>query len=276
VVGQRFAPRLVDAVADAGKRQYPIPLYVNAWLVQSPTQAPGAYPSGGPVSRVLDVWKAGAKNIDLFAPDIYLPAFKAICESYSRPWNPLFIPEADNGNVAAANAFYAFGRFRAIGYCVVAAEDLNSDHPLADSYSVLRQLVPLMAANSRSGRMVGILKSPKEASFTFERYRAQIEPLARDKLDRERKRPDLPDYGIIINTARDEFTIAGAGFSVAFTTNPPDQAIAGIASVDEGRFESGRWMAQRRLNGDETDGGKSVILPRGSSSIQRVTLYRHD
>jgi hypothetical protein len=41
--------RYVDAVAAAGKRQYAIPMYVNAWLVQSPTQAPGAYPSGGPV-----------------------------------------------------------------------------------------------------------------------------------------------------------------------------------------------------------------------------------
>ncbi len=49
----------IDAVAAAGKAEYPIPMYVNAWLTQYPGEPGGEHPSGGAVSRMLDVWLAG-------------------------------------------------------------------------------------------------------------------------------------------------------------------------------------------------------------------------
>ena len=46
----------VERVAAAGKAEYPLPLYVNAWLDQYPW-TPGTYPSGGPIAKVMDQWK---------------------------------------------------------------------------------------------------------------------------------------------------------------------------------------------------------------------------
>jgi len=60
--------RYIGGIAREGKTLYPLPMYVNAWLVQFDRQTPGQYPSGGPVSRMMDVWRAGAPAIDLFAP----------------------------------------------------------------------------------------------------------------------------------------------------------------------------------------------------------------
>ena len=51
------------------------------------------YPSGGPVSRMMEVWEYCAPQIDVFAPDIYVPDFPGICDAYVKRGNPLFIPE---------------------------------------------------------------------------------------------------------------------------------------------------------------------------------------
>ncbi|HKJ69298.1 MAG TPA: beta-galactosidase, partial [bacterium] len=97
----------IGGVTEAGKEAYPLPMYVNAWLVQNDNQIPGDYPSGGPVARMLDVWRAGAPAIDFFAPDIYLQDFKGVTTRYTRAGNPLMIPEARRGEEAARNAFWA-------------------------------------------------------------------------------------------------------------------------------------------------------------------------
>lgn len=84
----------IDEVARVGKEQYPLPMFVNAWLVQYPEQLPGGYPTGGPVSHVIDIYKAAAGHLDILTPDIYLPDFKRIVAEYHRPDNPLLIPES--------------------------------------------------------------------------------------------------------------------------------------------------------------------------------------
>jgi beta-galactosidase GanA len=65
--------RYVDAVTAAGKQAYPLPMYVNNWLINPGNERAGRWPSGGPTRNVLDIWKAAAPHIDLLAPDIYLP-----------------------------------------------------------------------------------------------------------------------------------------------------------------------------------------------------------
>ncbi|MBK7257736.1 MAG: beta-galactosidase, partial [Ignavibacteriae bacterium] len=66
--------RYTDAVAQAGKAEYPLPMYVNAALIR-PNYKPGQYPSAGPLPHLMDVWKAAAPQIDFLAPDIYFPNF---------------------------------------------------------------------------------------------------------------------------------------------------------------------------------------------------------
>jgi hypothetical protein len=102
--------RYMNRVTELGKKEYPIPVYVNAWLVQPQDKQPGDYPSGGPQAHNHDFWRAGAPQIDILAPDIYLTNFAEIATMYSRNGNPLFIPETRGD---AANAFYAIGQLNA-------------------------------------------------------------------------------------------------------------------------------------------------------------------
>ncbi|HEY4381026.1 MAG TPA: DUF5597 domain-containing protein [Acidobacteriaceae bacterium] len=94
--------RYINAVAAAGKRELPLPMYVNNWL-KSPrafpvTTVPGDdYPSGGPTINMFPVWKAMAPSIDLLAPDIYVPnseRYRAVMREFHQPGNPLLIPES--------------------------------------------------------------------------------------------------------------------------------------------------------------------------------------
>src|ERR1017187_429282 len=67
--------RYVNKVAEEGKMEYDIPMYVNAWLQQPNHAWPGTYPCGGPVPQVHDVWRAGAPDVDILAPDLSVPYF---------------------------------------------------------------------------------------------------------------------------------------------------------------------------------------------------------
>ena len=64
-----------NAVAAAGKKEYPIPMYVNAALNYKNVN-PGQYPSAGPLPHLMDVWQAGAPQIDILSPDFYNPYFR--------------------------------------------------------------------------------------------------------------------------------------------------------------------------------------------------------
>ena len=57
-----YFARYTDAVAAAGKKEYPLPLYVNAALIR-PGHQPGQYPSGGPLPHLMDVWPSGARHL---------------------------------------------------------------------------------------------------------------------------------------------------------------------------------------------------------------------
>lgn len=122
--------RYIGRIVAAGKKEYPLPMYVNAWLVQNEGQLPGRYPSGGPVSKMLDVWRAAAPQTDRLAPDIYLPDFKGVCASYARSGNPLFIPEAARGPQSAANVFYAIGQHDALGFAPFGIDGIQGEHLL--------------------------------------------------------------------------------------------------------------------------------------------------
>jgi beta-galactosidase GanA len=83
--------RYINAVVEAGKKEYTIPMFMNAWLQQPNMAWPGTYPSGGPLPQVHDVWRAGAPAADLLAPDLYLQYFDEVCTRFTRNANPLFI-----------------------------------------------------------------------------------------------------------------------------------------------------------------------------------------
>lgn len=237
--------RYVNKVAGAGKAELPLPMYVNAWLGPQPGQdLPGQYPSGGPVARVMDVWRAAAPNIDLFAPDIYIDDFRGVCESYTRSGNPLFIPEA---RALVANLFWALGRHNALGYSPFGIEDLKQDDPLAEAYRILGGMSSLLARSEKTA------VAPHETKISFAGYSMNV-----------RK----PGHALIVSLAPDELLFIGSGLEVTL------EGAARIGTIDEGRFENGRWIAGRRLNGDESAHGNLITLGERSLDIRRVKLYQ--
>jgi hypothetical protein len=272
-----YVGRYIGKVAEAGKAELPIPMYANAWLVQSDGQLPGGYPSGGPVSRVMNIWRAAAPQLDLFAPDIYLPDFQGVCNSFTRSGNLLFIPEA---RASVPNLFYAIGQHAALGYSPFGIEDLNEDNPLAGAYKALGGAIPAIAKAQSEGKVVVALQGT-EASQTVSLggYKMTI------SFGGGRRGPQTPPpaqapqaapagYGLILNTAPDEFVFLGTGISASFAADSPGPKIAVIGTVDEGRFAQGVWIPGRRLNGDE--GGGRVQMRGPGIGILKVKVYRHD
>jgi beta-galactosidase GanA len=54
--------RYIGKVAEAGKAEYPLPMFANAALIR-PGYAPGQYNSGGPLPHSMDIWRAGRRSI---------------------------------------------------------------------------------------------------------------------------------------------------------------------------------------------------------------------
>lgn len=262
----------IGSVAAAGKRQYDIPMYANAWLIQNEGQKAGGYPSGGPVSKVMDIWRAAAPEIDFLAPDIYLPDFKGVCASYLRNGNPLFIPEAGRGPDAAGKAFYAFGQCSAIGFCPFGIDSLPPDHPLKDAYGVLAQIAPLVLKCQGTEQILGILQDRAE----MEGQRVEMAGYDLEIGFNVPGKSGGMSYGIVIAMANDDFLVAGSGLGIHFAARTPGPKNTGILSIDDGRFVNGKWVPGRRMNGDESAGGWRLRLPAGAPGTQRIRLYRFE
>ena len=169
-----------NKVAAAGKAEYNIPMYVNAWQQQPGCPRPGEYPSGGPTPQVNDIWRFGAPKIDFLSPDLYIPEFDWDCARYTRNGNPLFIPEANTGGSAPGNAIIALIKYNGIGYSpfgierdraggrgfggrgrqaqgtndVPAAPTAPPLDAFAQTYALLQYLSPVILANQGKGTMV--------------------------------------------------------------------------------------------------------------------------
>ncbi|MGD0872710.1 MAG: DUF5597 domain-containing protein [Bryobacteraceae bacterium] len=276
--------RYVGNVAEAGKAEYDLPMYANAALIR-PNYAPGQYNSGGPLPHSMDIWKAGASQLDFVAPDIYFE-FKNWCAKYDRPGNPLFIPESTGDAQGAANVFYAIGQHRAFGFSPFAIDGMESSgdggKELARSYDVLSELAPLILENQPKGRVDGVLL---EESTPSQRVRLGDYTLnvsgsgPRRILPGEPVSPEAPrgpsPHGIFIAAAPDEFYMAGSGLTITFSADTPGPRLVGLATVEEGRFVGGRWIRGRTLAGDDTAQGNSVLLRGVATGVLRVTVYRY-
>jgi Domain of unknown function (DUF5597)/Beta-galactosidase len=272
-----YFAKYTNFVAEAGKKEYPLPMYVNAALIR-PGFKPGQYPSAGPLPHLIDIWKAAAPEIDFLAPDIYFKNFTEWIGKYDHTGNPLFIPEAGN-NQSVANAFYAIAQHNAIGYSPFSIESLDDPehNQVSKGYDVLGQLEPLILENQGKGTMAGVLL---DSVSQTERVRLGdfIFTFKHEYSWRYAFRPgvDTPRVGgIIIMLSPDEFLVAGSGIIVTFESQASDGTIAGIASIDEGKFVNGKWIAGRRMNGDQDHQGRHLYLAGSSFSLQKVKLYKY-
>lgn len=283
--------RYIDKVTAAGKFEYDLPMFVNAWLSVA-HQKPGTWPSGGPLPHTLDVWLAGAPHVDILVPDIYQTDFQSWCQQYTRRGNPLFIPEMRRDIEGARNVFYAIGEYDAIGTSPFAIDSIAQgpvtgvglfgrdaierpeDAPISKSYASLRRLAPLILEHQGKDAIGGFLLDEEHPSVSKQMGGYELEIT----LDQGFGPRANHGYGLIISLGTDEFIGAGAGFMVRFRALTPGPTLAGIAAVDEGEYRSGKWIPGRRLNGDETRQGDAwrFIESAERISIERCTVYRYE
>ena len=282
----------VDKIAAAGKAEYSLPMYANAALIR-PNYQPGQYNSGGPLPHSLDIWRAGAPSLDFFSPDIYFNDFALWAAAYTRPDNPLFIPEAQGGIAGAANSLYAFGRLSAIGFSAFGIDDQGNapldlvgitnpgEHPdtsaLGSVYVELFELASTILEKQQTGSITAALlegEAQRAARVRIGDYIANISRTGGAATAGSRIGT------MFIQTGPNEFLVldAGGDAQITFSTDKPGPPIVGIESIDEEFFENGTWSPRRRLNGDESSQGGALRVNANDAAqgrIFRVRLYRY-
>jgi beta-galactosidase GanA len=236
--------RYTNRVVELGKAEYPLPMFVNAALIR-PGHQPGQYPSAGPLPHLMDIWRAAAPQIDFLSPDIYFQNFAEWCRKYHRSGNPLFIPEAILGPLSAVNAFYAIGQHDAIGFCPFSIESVAEPARslLANGYDILAQLAPLILAHQGKNEMAGFLpegpeqRAPQQARLGGYTLNVTYE---RPSATQGTQTSDAVSGGLAIAVGPDEFIFAGTGLVVTFEANMPGLPLAGILSVQEGKYVEGQ------------------------------------
>ena len=286
--------RYVGQIAESGKEEYALPMYANAWLKQPRAKEPGMYPSGGPLPQVIDIWRAAAPSIGFIAPDIYeVEEFDWICEEFTRSGNPLFIPETRVGPAGAARAFYAFGKYDALGYAPFGIDGggiMNTANPndnsIAKVYDCLQNLEPYLQKYHGSEKMSALFFSAEQNSDQLEMgdYIIAIRRmnfggsfgLFGAQFDAEEEKEKSSAGLIVFQLADNEFLVAGGigGIMINISKSKSNQSEnLGLASVDEISFENGK-MRSHRLNGDETAYGGPVIK-EGDVKIFKIKMYAY-
>jgi beta-galactosidase GanA len=281
----------VGAVAAAGKRELPLPMYVNNWL-KSPRGYPiltvpgDDYPSGGPTANMLSVWKAGAPSIDILAPDIYIPntdRYRFVMEQFKRPDNPLFIPEThgfgtfpgSQGN--ARNLFLAIGA-GTIGFSPFGLDSFTPEREgkpdyeqlgLADNYALLLPMAAELARLQFAGVVQTAVEEPglAQAELTFGDWSAQVTfpPAYTESADVSGLSPTAALHMgrvLVAPLGPNEFLVAGIDARVTFRRTPPaGKGQTEFLRVEEGSYNGTRWTPRRLWNGDETDAGLNFKSP---------------
>ncbi len=264
----------IESVTNAGKKIYNLPMYVNAAL-NRPGWVPGRYPSAGPLPHLMDIWKAATPSLDMLSPDFYNPDTKHWCDLFTRNNNTLFVPEMHFDESCSAKAFYIIGHYGSLGFSPFSIENGKEKEitALQKTYNIISQIQPLMHAKPLAINGFLFNKKDNKDSAIFGNYKLNVSheltmnwnPAAKDSVWNE-------TGGIVIQTAIDEFIVAGTGIVVTFQ-NTDSTIVTNLLSVDEGAFINNQWIAGRRMNGDENHQGRHVRIGFGEWNIQKVKLY---
>lgn len=297
----------MNQITQAGKAEYPVPVFTNTWIVQPQDRGPGDYPSGCPEPHVLDIWRAGGPQIDINAPDIYLPNFTEWVAKFHQNGNPLFVPESRGDAMGVANAFYAIGQHDGIGYSPFGIDNMGrlapagvgpgavppdpQNTPLARGYAILGQLAPLILQHQGMGTIGAVaINAQQKQSLTIGNYTLTVGPVQnrRSTSVASTATEPVPTYALAIATGPDEYVIAANNAEILFSPNTPGPPIAGLAQVQAGNYVDGQWVPGRWLNGDDillnykladaaaaNQSGSGLRFAADGPTIQKVKLYRY-
>jgi len=237
--------RYVESVAASGKSEWPIPCYVNAWVEGEP----GTYPMGGPVSRMMDIWRAAAPSIDCLAPDLYgdLKTFDQNLAKYARSKNPAAVVEC-SPDQAHRTVFSAVAGHNAMVFGPYPVESKYDPRPLRETYRHLKAMMRLLTVAQGTDRLRSILVQADDVEvINMGSYRLTIRASQEGSPSAKE-----PGYGLVLELADGDFIFMGKYFQVS--VDRPDGLKLERDYVDEGTFVNGLWISGRRLNGDEYEG----------------------
>ncbi len=291
--------RYLNKVAAAGKAEYPIPMYCNAWLQQPDHAWPGTYPCGGPVPQVLNIWHCAAPSIDILAPDLYLTQhFDEVVKRFTRDGNPLFIPET---SASGLNCLRAFVDYNAIGFSPfgISGEGRpGQNDDLAQTYNVLQYIAPEVLECQAKGTIAGLPPGQTQREVKLGNYTLTVSYASGGSINGSsvRTRPGAPvappaaqpsagqpaaaalpqnvfPGALVLMPRPDEYVFVGAGLKVAFQPNAAGSPPARMGYFEESIYANGHWYPGRRLNGDETGNNTRWPSMGQGFGIYRVSVY---
>lgn len=279
--------KYVNTVAAAGKAIYPLPMTANCWLDRD--VKPGDYPTGGPVSKVHEVWGFCAPNIDVYCPDIYVPQFREVCDEFTRRGGAIFIPECATHSYAAPRLLYAVGHYHAMCYSPFGFDDIGKpftaqqavlfgvdvDDPALktpqsfEEYAaighILRQMMPMLAQSYGTDRLQAVSAETDPAGGTMDFGAFRVNAVFQSPMN-----PRTDGACLCLEISDTACWLVGNACSVSFSSDDPDRPNLDLLSVEEGSFENGQWVPSRRLNGDET-----AHMAMGKPSVWRVRFFTY-
>ncbi|MGH8298721.1 MAG: DUF5597 domain-containing protein [Steroidobacteraceae bacterium] len=273
-----YYARFIDQVAQAGKQADPLPMYMNAQL-PAPHERAGEYPSGGPYPLTQPIYRAAAPAVDFYAADIYWPDFARWVSRYRAAGNPVFVPESRLA-LAPYDALYVFGQARGFGFSAFGVDTppAAGERPrLADVYQALSELGNRFVQAQRRGdtrALVLHLTSPRPTQtvalggYLFRATLASSWPS---------RQPLTADGAMLVmQSGPSQFYLLGSGLSVSFLRDPDvDEGIAGIAGIAQLAWKDGRWTVAQRLNGDQSNQGRELLMDAHAIHLYRVRLYNN-
>jgi hypothetical protein len=285
----------INEVAKAGKAYRDIPMFVNVSLGEREWwPIPGeAYPSGGAVAKVLDIYRWFAPYVDMIAPDNFHENPKQqelVNGKFARKDNPLLIVECpDNLN----RMVHDIAEYDAVGYLVHYDQNEDGTIPPKENWKLqltqsIAAAIPLLLKYQNTGKIYSVEQEDgmKYQRLDLDGYTGLISfKEIPDSRTAPSKWPFERAAGLVIQASRQELYLTGVNFRLMLrpkATLEKRQAtllirdfshpayINHVMSVDEGHFDKNdEFVPDRRINGDDLRGG--VWVEPAGSVIRIIT-----
>ena len=265
----------VEHLAQAARRIHDMPLYVNA-AMNSRGRKPGEYPSAGPLAHLADIWKAGAPDIDILAPDIYDTGFKSWASQYAMPSRPqdggkvknrLFIPESRCCANSGVRALYAFGEHQAFGFSPFAIDQASPKETgsVTQAYHLLREIFSLTSHHSPlATQSWGLLFDQEDRERIIDDNGVLITCRHYFTLPWDARATDgstWPEGGaMLIRLGKYDYLLAGSGVVIDFKTRTEKQQEQQKELGEDGFAEAGGNRSGFSVLGSQFSGSRLGLL----------------
>lgn len=279
--------KYVNYVAEAGLKEYKLPTFANCWL-DVKDKTPGNYPSGGPVSRMHEVWHYCAPSINVLCPDIYVPEFLDVCDDYSKH-QALFIPEAATHSYAVSRLVYCIGHYHAMGYSPFGFDDIGKPFTLVQGFlfgmdvedpalktpqnfeeyawfaKTLTAMMPILAPKYGTPSLQAVCAETKEDVSVMDFGKIKFTVVFRHPY------LSVKENGVVLAVQCSEEDYYIVGHQAAFSIQQNGAEHFDILELEEGTFKDGKWYPGRRLNGDE-----AAFIPLDTPHIYRFKIHTYN